>query len=115
MSEAFDEAGFWKKLRRHAVRAGREVVEKALWLYYASRAPATPAWARATIYGALAYFVVPLDAIPDLLPGVGYTDDLWTLAAAVAAVALFIDDDVKEKTAATLAAWSWEPPPSSAA
>lgn len=103
--QAFVERGFWTKLRLHATTAGREVVEKALWLYYAARAPQTPAWARSVIYGALAYLVLPADAIPDALPGIGFTDDLATLTAAVATVALFIDDAVKEKAAARLAAW----------
>ena len=53
------------KLARHALAAGREVVEKVLWLYYASRRPDVPRWAKLTIYAALAYFILPLDAIPD--------------------------------------------------
>ena len=89
---ALVERGFWAKLRKHATTAGREVVEKALWLYYAARAPQTPAWARSVIYGALAYLVLPADAIPDALPAIGFSDDLVTLTAAVATVALFIDD-----------------------
>jgi uncharacterized membrane protein YkvA (DUF1232 family) len=102
---ALVERGFWAKLRNHAMVAGREVVEKALWLYYAARAPHTPAWARSVIYGALAYLVLPADAIPDALPAIGFTDDLATLTAAVATVALFIDDAVKAKAAARLSAW----------
>ncbi|MEQ8264582.1 YkvA family protein [Pseudohaliea sp.] len=102
---ALVESGFWTKLRNHALAAGREVVEKALWLYYAARAPQTPAWARSVIYGALAYLVLPSDAIPDALPAIGFTDDLATLSAAVATVALFIDDAVKERAAARLSAW----------
>ncbi|MHA7815024.1 MAG: YkvA family protein [Pseudohaliea sp.] len=102
---ALVETGFWAKLGNHATAAGREVVEKALWLYYAARAPQTPAWARSVIYGALAYLVLPADAIPDALPAIGFSDDLATLTAAVATVALFIDDAVKEKAAARLAGW----------
>ena len=104
-NRAYVESGFWAKLRRHATTAGREVVEKALWLYYAARAPQTPAWARSVIYGALAYLVLPADAIPDALPAIGFSDDLATLTAAVATVALFIDDAVREKATAKLAGW----------
>ena len=103
--ETFDHVGFWAKVRRFAVVAGREVIEKVLWLYYAAQSPATPAWARSVIYGALAYFVLPMDAIPDLIPGVGFTDDLGALAAAIAAVSMYIDDDVRHKTATRMAAW----------
>ena len=103
--EAFDERGFWARLRRVGARAGREVVEKALWLYYAAQAPATPAWARSVIYGALAYLVLPADAIPDALPAVGFSDDLGVLAAAVTTVTLFIDAEVRRKATATLERW----------
>ncbi|KGE02763.1 YkvA family protein [Pseudohaliea rubra] len=101
----FDEAGFWAKLRRQGAQAGREVIEKALWLYYAAEAPGTPAWARSVIYGALAYLVFPADAIPDALPAVGFSDDLGVLAAAVTTVALFIDDEVRRRAGATLERW----------
>lgn len=96
---------FWQKLNRFAYKSGRELVEKALWLYYASKRPETPVWARSVIVGALAYFVMPIDAAPDYIPGVGYSDDLAVLAAAVGAVAFYIDEEVKRKAAATLSKW----------
>ena len=48
------------------------------------------AWAKATIVGALGYFITPLDAIVDLTPVVGYADDLGVLALAIAAVATYV-------------------------
>ena len=78
--EAYSESGFREKLTRYARVAGREVVEKALWLYYAMQEEKAPAWAKATIVGALGYFITPLDAIVDLTPVVGYADDLGVLA-----------------------------------
>lgn len=105
MSDDFDEPGYWAKINRHAQRAGRELVEKSLWLYYAAQSPETPAWAKSAVYGALAYFLLPFDAIPDFLPAVGFTDDLGTIAAAVASVAMYIDDDIKERAAAKLTDW----------
>jgi uncharacterized membrane protein YkvA (DUF1232 family) len=91
------------KLLRAGRAAGREVVEKVLWLWFASRRPDLPAWARTTVYGALAYFVLPTDAIPDLLPGIGYGDDLGVLAWALATIANYVDADVKRRTEALLA------------
>lgn len=102
---AFSERGFWDKLKHYAKSAGREVVEKALLLYYAMQEEKAPAWAKATIAGALGYFIVPLDAIADLTPAVGYADDLGVLALAIAAVATYINDDVRDKTARKLEAW----------
>lgn len=101
----FDDARLWDKIRKYAKRAGYEVLEKALWLYYAAQKPETPAWARATAYGALGYFILPTDAIPDILLGAGYTDDLGALTLAVATLISFIDDDVRRKTARQLQRW----------
>jgi uncharacterized membrane protein YkvA (DUF1232 family) len=105
VTDVFDEGGFWNKVKNFAVTAGREVIEKALWLYFAAQAPETPVWAKTTIYGALAYFVMPLDAIPDVLPVVGYTDDLGTLAAAVGTVSMYITADVKAQAQQKLVDW----------
>lgn len=80
-------------------------MHKALLLHYAAQNPRTPKWAKTAIYGALAYFLLPLDLVPDLLPVVGYTDDLWVLAAALATVTLYINDDVRAQAAQRLQAW----------
>jgi len=96
-----------RKLQRNARRAGHPLVEKALQLYYALQSPATPSWARSTIVGALAYFILPTDAVPDILPGIGYTDDLAMIAAALATVQMYITDDIR--TAARKQARRWFP------
>jgi uncharacterized membrane protein YkvA (DUF1232 family) len=101
----FSEDSFWNKVVKYAKAAGQEVVEKALLLYYAAQNQQTPAWAKATIYGALGYFILPLDAIPDVLPGVGYTDDLGVIAAAITAVSMYITDDVKRQASQKLQDW----------
>ncbi|MBP8214855.1 MAG: DUF1232 domain-containing protein [Propionivibrio sp.] len=101
----YSESRFWEKVMAYARTAGKEVVEKALWLYYSAQHPKTPAWARSVIYGALGYFIFPIDAIPDLTPIAGYADDLGVLAAALATVALYVNDEVKAKAAGKLSAW----------
>lgn len=107
--KAYTENGFKNTLTRYARIAGREVVEKALWLYYAARSPATPAWAKTAIYGALGYFISIIDAIPDLTPIVGYTDDLGVLVAALATVAAYITPDIKAKADEKLRQWFGDP------
>lgn len=104
-SAGFSPTAFWGKLARHARAAGRELVEKALWFHYAAERPDVPRWARLTMWGALAYFVLPVDVVPDFLPGAGYVDDLGAFAAALATVARFIDDDVKAKAHRRLLEW----------
>ncbi|MBH3138556.1 hypothetical protein I5M99_17255 [Serratia marcescens] len=59
-AEDFDDSSFWNKIMRYAKKAGSEVIEKALWLYFAAQRPNTPLWAKTAIYGALAYFVLPM-------------------------------------------------------
>lgn len=104
-SSNYSDSNFWDKIIKYAKAAGYEVIEKALWLYYAMLASGTPAWAKTTIIAALGYFIFPLDAIPDFIPVIGYADDLGVLAAAVSAVALYIDDDVKAKASKKLKDW----------
>lgn len=93
----YSERGFWSKFRHYAKTAGSKVVELALQLYYAAQDPETPAWAKTIIYGALGYLILPVDAIPDMVPVAGYSDDLGALAAAGAMVAMYITPEVKEQ------------------
>lgn len=105
MAAEFSEPGFWRKLTGFALVAGRQVVEKALWLYYAAERPETPKWARATVYGALGYFILPADAVPDVLPIAGYGDDLAVLIVAVTTIGMYINDEVRGMADATLTSW----------
>lgn len=101
----YTEPSFWEKIKNFAKQAGLEVIEKALWLYFAAQRPETPVWAKTIIYSALAYFISPVDTIPDITPLIGYSDDVGILAAAIAAVSLYITDDVKEETSKKLKTW----------
>jgi uncharacterized membrane protein YkvA (DUF1232 family) len=101
----YTEQGFWESLLHYAKLAGREVVEKALQLYFTAESKDVPHWARAVIYGALGYFIAPLDAIPDLTPIVGYTDDLGVLVAALAAVMAYVTPDAMERAARKAREW----------
>ena len=67
----FSEDGFWDKTKNFAKSAGETVLEPALKLYYSAKDSDTPTWAKTTVYGALGYFVSPIDAIPDIAPVVG--------------------------------------------
>lgn len=99
---AYSEESFWDKVRRYALTAGREVIEKALLLYYTLREPDVPAWAKTTITVALGYFIFPADAIPDFTPVVGYADDLGVLVAALATVAAHVTPEARRRTEETL-------------
>lgn len=100
-------------LRRRFLEQGEDpgedrrakVLEQALKMYYSATDPDTPLWAKTTIYGALGYFISPIDAIPDLLPVLGYTDDIGVLIAAATAVAAHIKDEHVRKARDTLQQW----------
>lgn len=101
----FSDSSFWDKIVKYAKKAGQNVIEKALCLYYAAQNPQTPVWAKATIYGALGYFICPIDAIPDITPVIGYSDDLGVLAAEIVAVSMYITEKVKAQAKRKLRDW----------
>ena len=74
--------GFWPKIRRTAARI--PFADQALSVWFAARDPQTPAAAKGIMLGALAYFVLPVDAIPDIFAVVGFTDDAAVFAALLA-------------------------------
>jgi uncharacterized membrane protein YkvA (DUF1232 family) len=79
---------FWNKLGRYA--AVIPFAEDLLAAYYCAFDRETPHSVRAVLVGTLAYFVVPTDAIPDILPALGFTDDAAVLAGAIKFVARHI-------------------------
>lgn len=101
----YTEEKFWKKLRKFAATAGREIVEKVLLLFYAAQEPNVPIKVKGTIYAALGYFVLPIDAVPDVIPGVGFGDDLVALLSAVAICAFYITPAVKKKARQKMDDW----------
>jgi uncharacterized membrane protein YkvA (DUF1232 family) len=77
--------GFWVKVKRFG--AALPFVEDLLAAYYCAFDRDTPLQVKAVLLGALAYFVLPFDAIPDVLPMIGFTDDAAVLATALRLVA----------------------------
>ena len=82
--EALVNQGFWDKLRKTLGQV--PFIEDALAAYYCATDGKTPIYVKAVLMGALAYFIVPIDVIPDFIPGLGFTDDAAILAAAISAV-----------------------------
>lgn len=101
----YSDKSLWGKLRRFAVSAGRQVIEKTLVLYYCFQDPDTPKWAKTVIAGALGYFIAPLDAIPDITPIVGFTDDLGALAMAFGIVAVHVKRQHHQQASEKLKQW----------
>ena len=82
--EANVRGGFWAKLKR--VVAKIPFAEDLLAAYYCAMDSTTPTYVRAVLLGALAYFILPADVVPDLVAVVGFSDDAAVLAAAIGAV-----------------------------
>jgi uncharacterized membrane protein YkvA (DUF1232 family) len=85
---------FWKKLRRFAARL--PFVEDLLAAYYCALDRDTPLQVKAALFGALAYFVLPVDAVPDVLPMLGFADDAAVLATALRLVASHMRPEHRE-------------------
>ncbi len=93
--------GFWRKLRRLAAQL--PFAEDLIAAHYCAFDRQTPFKVKAVLIGALAYFVLPTDVIPDVLPVIGYTDDAAVLAAAVKLVASHITPEHREAAQRMLA------------
>ena len=79
---------FWAKVRRTLGRV--PFLEDAVAAYYCALDPDTPTRVRGTLFAALAYFILPLDSIPDFLVGFGLTDDIAVLSTAISIVSAHI-------------------------
>jgi len=94
-----------EKMKKKGVKAGKKIIYAVLLLYYTLQKDNIPLKAKAVIIGALGYFIAPLDAIPDFLPIIGYTDDFGALMMALATVYMYIDHEVKSKARTQLESW----------
>ncbi len=83
--QAYVRRSFWAKLRRFAVAL--PFAEDLLAAWYCAFDRETPRHVQAALVGALAYFVLPFDVIPDMMPVLGFTDDAAVLATALKLVA----------------------------
>ena len=101
----FSDPNLWSKLKNVAKKAGVKVVYSALVLYYVTRDPKVPTSEKLKIYGALGYFILPIDLIPDSVIALGFTDDLAALAWAIYAVTEFVTPEIEAQAEAKLHEW----------
>ena len=99
--EEYVKRGFWTKVKHTVAKV--PFVPDAVAMYYTMLDPETPLVAKLTIVSALAYFIFPIDAIPDALPVAGYTDDAAVIMAALVAVSPYINDEHRQKALDALA------------
>jgi uncharacterized membrane protein YkvA (DUF1232 family) len=93
--------GFWAKVRGTLGRV--PFIDQAIAAFYAANDPGTPARVKGIILAALAYFILPIDVLPDLLAGIGFTDDATVLFLALNAIAPYIRAEHRERARTYLA------------
>lgn len=104
-SDAYSDDSFWGKMKGVAKKVGAKGIYYALILYYVLQKDDVPKSSKALIIGALGYFILPIDLIPDLMPIVGYTDDIAGLLLVVKQVWMYVDDDVKDDAKFKMQEW----------
>ena len=93
--------GFWRKARRFAARV--PFAEDLLAAYYCAFDRDTPMQVKAALLGALAYFVLPFDMMPDVMPMLGFADDAAVLATALRLVASHLRPEHRDAARRVLA------------
>jgi uncharacterized membrane protein YkvA (DUF1232 family) len=90
-----NERSFWKKLKKVAARIPFTSDLLAAW--YCAADPSTPSRVRIILMGAIGYFMLPTDTVPDLIAGLGFADDATVLAMAFSAVASHIKPEHRQR------------------
>ncbi|MBS9954093.1 YkvA family protein [Vibrio alginolyticus] len=95
--QAPDEKTFWRKMKGSVKKAGEEIAVMGIKSWLAMTDSNTSVRHKAILGGALAYFVLPTDMVPDVLAGVGFTDDMAALTLAANSVGNAITDEHEER------------------
>lgn len=107
-SKYFSEKSLWDKIKNYSKEAGLKVVYAVLLLFYTMHDKSVGIKTKLSIAAALGYFILPTDAIFDLTPLIGYSDDLGVLLFALSSISKHITPEVKEKAKAKLHEWFGE-------
>jgi len=101
----YSEKSLWKKMGDFALLAGQQVIYAVLLLYYVMVDPKIAIKQRMAIAAALGYFIFPADAIPDITPIIGFSDDLGVLIFALTQIYVHITPEIKEKARQKMKEW----------
>ena len=103
--EHYSESGLFNKIGNVCKKAGMKAIYYVLLLYYVLIDENTPLKHKGMIIGALGYFILPVDLIPDLLSGIGFADDIAALTACLKTIHDNITPSVKKKAMQKLTDW----------
>ena len=93
----YDESSFFSKVIKFAKKAWIKLIYLALLLFYTLDSDSLSFKDKITIYGALGYFILPIDLIPDSIPVIGLSDDFSFLIFAYEKVKDNITDEIRTK------------------
>ncbi|MGM9582428.1 MAG: YkvA family protein [Phascolarctobacterium sp.] len=99
----YSDDNFLDKVKKYGKLIGINALYKAVQLWFVMQKPDVPAGTKAVIMGALGYLIAPLDFLPDLVPVLGYTDDLVAITFALIKVQGYVDEEVERKSKNLLA------------
>lgn len=101
----YSEDGLWKKLGNVAKKVGLKPIYHVLLLYYVLKCDSTPNQYKVMIIGALGYFILPFDLVPDFIPILGFSDDVAAIAGVILAVKKCVTPEIKEQAKTKLKEW----------
>lgn len=101
----YSEKNLINKISKVTRKAGLKVIYCALILYYTTISSSTSIKDKSIIFGALGYFILPIDIIPDIIPFLGFTDDLTALITAISTISQNITPEIKLQAKNNLSKW----------
>lgn len=101
----FSDGKFWSKMKEVAKKIGLKATSYALILYYVLQKKEVPLADKMLITGCLGYFILPLDLVPDIIPAMGYSDDMVGMLFAIKRCMNYVDDEIKENVSNRLVSW----------
>ena len=101
----FSDGKFWSKMKEVAKKIGLKATSYALILYYVLQKKEVPLADKMLITGCLGYFILPLDLVPDIIPAMGYSDDVVGMLFAIKRCMNYVDDEIKENVSNRLVSW----------
>jgi len=104
-SKYYSEKSLWEKIKKFSKAAGTKVIYAVLLLYYAMKDSSVSLKTKLFIAASLGYFILPTDAIFDLTPIIGYSDDLGVLLFALKQISSAITPAVKENARRKIEEW----------
>lgn len=104
-SKYYSDKSLWEKIKRFSKEAGQKVIYAVLLLYYAMINNKVSVKSKILIIASLGYFIMPTDAVFDLTPLIGYSDDLGVLLFTLKQISSAITPEIKEIARKKMTEW----------